>query len=193
MAQPMRQHGIIAGSEGWRNVKNQKEMEMKALRVKLMTASFALVLFAGAALTFSMTSGAAPVWAFSDRGGNLHVIKECSQWHGNAGEFCTITASNVGPIKVNSRVYYDQAAGSPVGPGVPAGMLDSNIVLDAGGGNRAFGRCSVDLSNLTGLCTFSDGTGQFAGFQARISVTPLGLPNFGWSGTYSFSSGHERD
>lgn len=159
---------------------------MKALRVKLMTASFALVL-AGAAITFSMTSGAAPVWAFSERRGNLQVTKECSQWHGAPGEFCTITASNVGPIKVNSKVYYDQAAG------IPAGLLDSNVVLDAGGGNRAFGRCSVDLSTGAGLCTFSDGTGQFAGFQARINVTPLGGPYFGWNGTYSFGSERNDD
>jgi hypothetical protein len=152
-----------------------------------MTASFALVLFAGAALTFSMTSGAASVWAFSERRGNLHVTKECSQYTGLPGSFCTITASNVGPIKVNSKVYYDQAAG------IPAGLLDSNVVLDAGAGNRAFGRCSVDLSTVTGLCTFSDGTGQFAGFQARINVTNLGGPNFGWNGTYSFSSGHVGD
>jgi len=160
---------------------------MKALRVKLMTASFALVLFAGAALTFSMTSGAAPVWAFSERSRNLHVIKECSQYTGAPGSFCTITASNVGPIKVNSKVYYDQAAG------IPAGLLDSNVVLDAGAGNRAFGRCSFDLSTGTGLCTFSDGTGEFAGFEARINGTYLGGPNYGWDGTYSFSSGHGRD
>lgn len=45
---------------------------------------------------------------------------------------------------------------------------------------QAFGRCSLDLSNGAGLCTFSDGTGQFAGFQARINVTYLGGPNYGW-------------
>src|SRR5207248_6449862 len=172
---------------GWRKIKNQKEIEMNALRVKLMTTSFALVLVAGAALTYSMTSGAAPVWAFSERSGNLHVVKECSQYNYTAGSFCTITASNVGPIEVNSKVYYDQAAGTP------AGLLDSNVVLDAGAGNRAFGRCSVELSTFAGLCTFSDGTGQFAGFQARINVTYLGGPNYGWNGTYSFSSGHGHD
>jgi hypothetical protein len=164
-----------------------KEIEMKALHVKLTTASFALVLSAGAALIFSMTSGAAPVWAFSEGSGKLHVEKECSEYKGMPGQFCTITASNVPPIKVNSKVYYGQAAGTP------AGLLDSNVVLDAGAGNRAFGRCSVDLSTNAGLCTFSDGTGQFAGFQARINVTSLGGPNYGWNGTYSFSSGRQRD
>jgi len=184
---PVRQHGIIADTEGWRNIKHQKEIEMKALRVKFINASFALVLFAGAALIFSMTSGAPSVKAFSERRGNLQVTKECSQWHGAAGEFCTITASNIEPIKRNSKIYYDQAAG------IPAGLLDSNVVLDAGAGNRAYGRCSVDLSTYSGLCTFSDGTGEFAGFQARINVTPLGGVNFAWNGTYSFSSGHGND
>jgi hypothetical protein len=37
------------------------------------------------------------------------------------------------------------------------------------------------------LCTFSDGLGDFAGFHARIRVTP---PNDGvnwhWDGTYDF-------
>ena len=158
---------------------------MKTLRVKLMTTSYALVLFAGAALTLSMTSGATRVWAFSEGSGNLSVIKECSQYTGAPGSFCTITSSNVGPIKVNSKVYYDQAAGAP------AGLLDSNVVLDAGAGNRAFGRCSLDLSTGVGLCTFSDGTGQFAGFQARINVSYLGGPNYGWNGTYSFGSEHD--
>ena len=160
---------------------------MKALRVKLMKTSFALVLFAGAALTFSMTSGAALVWASSEKKGDLHVTKECSQYTGAPGSFCTITASNIGPIKVDAKVYYDQAAG------IPAGLLDSNVVLDAGAGNRAFGRCSLDLSTGAGLCTFSDGTGQFAGFQARIDVTYPGGTSYDWNGSYSFSPRHDRD
>ena len=159
---------------------------MKALRVKLTTASFALVLLAGAALTFSLTSGAAPAWADSEHKGRLQATKECSQFTGAPGSFCTITASNFGPIKVSSKVYYTQAAG------IPAGMLDSNVVLDAGAGNRAFGRCSVDNATGAGLCTFSDGTGQFAGFEARIDVTYQGGANFAWSGRYSFS-GNQRD
>ena len=40
---------------------------------------------------------------------------------------------------------------------IPAGMLDSNVVLDAGNGNRAVGRCTLDLVTGLGLCTFSDG------------------------------------
>ena len=73
---------------------------MKALRVKLLSASFALVLFAGAAITFSMTSGAAPVWAFSEQSGNLHVTKECSQYTGAPGSFCTNAHDGVSPTFV---------------------------------------------------------------------------------------------
>ena len=116
------------------------------------------------------------------RSGNLHATKECSQFTGKAGSFCTITDSNVGPIKVSSKVYYDQAAG------IPADMLDSNVVLDAGGGNRAFGRCSIDSSTGTGLCTFSDGTGQLAGFHARVKVDCTSVCR--WDGTYRFSLEH---
>jgi hypothetical protein len=57
-------------------------------------------------------------------------------------------------IKVGSRVYYDQTAG------IPAGLLDSIVVLDAGNGNRAVGRCNLDLTTARGLCTFSDRTGR---------------------------------
>ena len=40
-------------------------------------------------------SGPATAWAFSDQSGNLHVTKECSQYTGAAGSFCTITSSQV--------------------------------------------------------------------------------------------------
>lgn len=160
---------------------------MKALRVKSAITSFALVLFAGAALILSMTSGAALVSAHSDRSGKLRVTKDCTGWEGKPGQFCTITASNVGPIKARSKIYYVQAAG------IVEGLLDSSVVLDAGGGNRAFGRCSVDLKTFIGLCTFSDGTGQFAGFEARIDVAPMGGATFAWNGKYSFDSDRDGD
>jgi hypothetical protein len=73
-------------------------------------------------------------------------------------------------------------------------VLDSNVVLDAGSGNRAVGRCTLDLGTGLGLCTFSDGIGQFAGFRARVDVTPPtdGL-HWHWNGTYSFSRRDDDD
>ena len=107
---------------------------------------------------------AASVYADSARSGVLHITKECSQDKGRPGDFCTITSSNLPQIPVGSKVFYDQAAG------VPPGLLDSNVVLDAGNGNRAVGRCILDLTTALGLCTFSDGLGDLAGFSARVKV-----------------------
>jgi hypothetical protein len=141
------------------------------------------------ALTFSLSMRVTSVSASEARNGQLHVTKECSANQGLAGQFCTITSSNLAEIKVGSKVIYDQPAG------IPTGLLDSNVVLDAGGGNRAVGRCTLDLANGLGLCTFSDGTGTFAGFQARVDVSPpppTDGVNWHWNGTYSFKALPER-
>jgi hypothetical protein len=72
-------------------------------------------------------------------------------------------------------------------------MLDSNVVLDAGNGDRAVGRCTLDLVSGLGLCTFSDGTGRLAGFHARVDVSALGGKQWAWDGTYRFRSEHDRE
>jgi hypothetical protein len=151
---------------------------------KTLTPIFVLPLVPVVALTLALSTGAAAVSASSERSRPLHVTKECSEYvKGVAGEFCTITSSNLGRIKVGSRVYYTQPAG------IPAGMLDSNVVLDAGNGNRAVGRCTLDMTTGLGICTFSDGTGRLAGFNARVQVTPPSGEDddWHWDGTYSFS------
>jgi hypothetical protein len=149
-----------------------------------------LVVIAGlVALILALSTGAAPVSA-SERNRKhrqLHATKNCAEYTGLAGSFCTITSSSLPQIKVGSKVIYDQAAG------VPAGMLDSNIVLDAGEGNRAVGRCTLDLVTRFGLCTFSDGTGELAGFHARVDVSHLGGRDWAWDGTYSFRREGDRD
>jgi len=148
--------------------------------VKTMLVCAAAVLLTSGGRTTSLL--AAPKGdQHEDRGRRLRVTKECTQYTGAAGSFCTISSSNVPQIAVGSIVTYDQAAG------IPAGMLDSNVVLDAGGGNRAVGRCTLDLSNGLGLCTFSDGTGTLAGFHARAKVSPpTDGVNWHWDGFYSF-------
>jgi len=155
------------------------------MKLKMVISGFALALvpIAGyAAVSLALNSGVASVSA-SERSRELRVTKECSEWKGAAGDFCTITSSNLPRIKVGSRVYYDQPAG------IPAGLLDSNVVLDAGNGNRAVGRCTLDLATGAGLCTFSDGTGRLSGFSARVRVSPPSEdePDWRWNGTYSFS------
>jgi hypothetical protein len=151
------------------------------MKLKAMTTivAFALMPIAG----FVVLPGAAPVSASSEHDNELHVTKACPKYTGGAGEFCTITSSNFARIKVGSTVYYDQAANNP------PGLLDSNIVLDAGNGNRAVGRCTLDLNTGVGLCTFSDGMGRFAGFNARVRVSPpTDGVNWHWDGTYGFGS-----
>jgi len=131
-------------------------------------------------VALGLTTGAVSASASSERTGDLHVTKECSQDNGNPGDFCTITSSNLAAIKVGSKVFYDQA------DGIPKGLLDSNVVVDAGAGNRAVGRCTLDDATNLGLCTFSDGTGQFTGFQARVTVDCR--TSCRWDGTYRFLS-----
>jgi hypothetical protein len=155
------------------------------MRAQKITPIVAIAVVASlAALTPAPSVGVASVSASPGKG-ELHVTKECSQYNGAAGSFCTITSSNLTEILVGSKVFYDQAAG------IPSGLLDSNVVLDAGNGDRAVGRCTLDLSTGLGLCTFSDGTGRFTGFQARVEVSYPG-PEWAWDGTYSFTPRDNR-
>ncbi len=165
-----------------------KHTTLKTWKVMTTIFTLALVLVAGF-VTLSMSTGVASVSASSDRRQrSLHLTKECSTYTGQAGEFCTFTSSNLKAVKVGSKVFYDQAAG------IPAGLLDSNVVLDAGDGNRAVGRCTLDFSTLLGLCTISDGTGKFTGFQARVVVDcRAGLDRCRWDGKYSFTREHDDD
>lgn len=135
----------------------------------------------------SATAGlsSAAALAASPRSGDLHVTKECEEYTGAAGSFCTITSSNVKAIEVGSRVVYAHAAG--------ATLLDSDIVLDTPGpgNNKAFGHCTLNLLTGLGLCTFSGGTGKFTGFTATANATPPTSDdpvNWHWDGTYSFNS-----
>jgi hypothetical protein len=111
------------------------------------------------------------------------VTKECSEYTGLAGSFCTITSSNLNDIEVGSKVVYATAAG--------AASLDSDVVLDlpGPGNNTAFGHCRLEFATATGvgLCTFSGGTGKFTHFHATANVSYLGGPNWAWDGTYRFS------
>ena len=102
--------------------------------------------------------------------------RSAPRYTGAAGSFCTITSSSLPEIKVGSKIFYDQAGG------VPKGMLDSNIVLDAGDGDRAVGRCTLDFATGLGLCTLSDGTGRLAGLHARVDVSHLGGRDWAWDG-----------
>jgi len=145
-----------------------------------------------AAVVVSMGTGAAPVVASNAQNGQIHITKDCSDYTGAAGSHCTIQSSNVAEIPVGTRVFYDQAYGIPAPNGPSStGMLDSNIVLYAGFGNWAVGRCTLNVDGSTGLCTFSDGVGPLAGFSGRVNVTYTPTAThpalYSWDGTYSLN------
>jgi hypothetical protein len=152
---------------------------MKFKSITSVAAVLAMVIGAVAATLFG-NIGAVAVAAHSRHSHELHVTKECSQNTGQAGSFCTITSSSLPAIAVGSKIFYDQALGTP------AGMLDSNVVLVVGSDDWAVGRCTLGLGTGRGVCSFSDGTGSFAGFHARVDVSHVGGPNFAWDGTYGF-------
>lgn len=148
-----------------------------------MKRILSIVITAILAGAFAFT-GLAPASA-SPRTGALDITKECSQYAGQTGGFCTITESNLKMIQPGSRVIYLGAAG--------ATGLDTDIVLATGpgNGNRAFGHVVLDFGTGTGTVTFNGGTGQFRHFQASAVVAYTGDADhpydWGWEGTYSFS------
>ena len=139
----------------------------------MSSTRFAMV----AAVAFSLVL-AVPASASAPRAGILDVTKECSQFTGEPGSFCTITSSNLHAIPAGSKVVYASAPG--------AGVLDSDLVVYTRGANAAYGHVVLDVETGTGTLTLSGGTGQFKKFSASVAVSYLGGPNFGWSGSYSY-------
>ena len=110
--------------------------------------------------------------------GEIHIRKECSEYNGLAGSFCTITASNLDAIPVGARVVYASAAGESV--------IDSDLVVESGDGTITSGHVVLDLVANTGTVTFADGTGPLAGFNADTEVTYDGA-EWHWDGTYKIT------
>lgn len=136
-------------------------------------------LFVVAAAIFSLAA-LAPTVSASSHSRDLHVTKECSAYAGAAGQYCTITSSNLAAIPVGSRVIYERALTSSI--------LDTDITLDPPGrGDMAFGHVHLDLTAGVGTAVLTGGTGKLAGFMASVAVTFSGGPNWAWDGTYSFS------
>lgn len=138
--------------------------------------------FAIAAVALAATVAAADA---SPRSGALHVTKECPDYHGLAGEHCTIRWSNLKAIKGGSNVVYAQAAN------FSTLMLDSDLVIDGPGESTAFGHVVLNLVTRSGSITFDGGTGVFSGFHASADVSYHGV--WHWDGTYSFTPpGHDE-
>ncbi len=150
------------------------------------------LLFAVAVMTVALRTITVLAEDSDGRTGTIHVIKDCTDYKGNAGDYCTIVSSNLPSIPPGSHVFYTQAALS-ANPDNPFATeyqyisLDSNVVLHVATGDYAVGRCTLNPDGATGLCTFSDGTGPLAGFTARVDVSYAGGNNYAWDGRYSFS------
>jgi hypothetical protein len=134
------------------------------------------------------SEGSSP--ASTVRSGALHITKECSAYGGVAGDHCTIIASSLPQVSLDSRVYYLSAAD------LEHGTYDGNVELRVNHANVAFGHCIVtDLfatvaHTIIGRCSFSGGTGRFKGFRAQIVVSVGDDPLWAdWNGTYGFSPG----
>jgi hypothetical protein len=127
----------------------------------------------------------APAVAATPRSGDIQITKECSEYFGAAGQFCTITTSNVPAIPPGTKVIYLSALAAPYT------SLDTDIVLDppGPGNNMAFGHVHLDLGTGVGVATISGGTGKFTWFHASAGVSYLGGVDWAWDGTYSFGSG----
>jgi hypothetical protein len=121
----------------------------------------------------------------TERGGALHVTKECSEYNGLAGSFCTITSSNIPAIKPGMRVVY-------LAP-LTAGRLDSDIVLSREHGPVASGHVVLDATTAKGRVTLAGGTGPFARFSADVDVSVDSSGVWHWDGSYSFTGPDEDD
>lgn len=157
-------------------------MQAKRVFMLALVPPVAVALLAAGVATASGSSGGR---------GLVRITKQCSATE----PICTITSSNVAAIPVGSRVLYSERYSTS--PGMPPGWLDSGVVLDANidpgatadDGNWAVGRCTISFANgRLGVCTFSDGSGTLAGFQARVDVSPpaAGSADWTWRGKYGF-------
>jgi hypothetical protein len=146
-------------------------------------------------VTISCSDTAAPNQLAADRSpskssrksGELHLVKECSEYTALAGSFCTITKSNLSEITVGTREFALKDAD------LVAGTLNSDGLLYVRDGEIALNHCDIsDIFATTGVigrCTFSGGTGHFSGFHAEVvvSVNKEDPNKADFDGTYSFS------
>ena len=150
--------------------------------------SFTAKAIFGLLLAVVMVAAFATAGSASPRSGELHVTKECSEFSGLPGGFCTITGSNLNAIRPGMKVIYTY-------PAVVAAVLSSDLFVDGPGNNDAYGHVALTLGTCTGPLTFSGGTGRFSGFHATVTVTctlPAGSP-CAWDGPYSFTPpGHDK-
>ena len=130
------------------------------------------LVFAVVAAGIVATGGSA-----TPRSGALHVTKECSEYNGKVGSFCTITSSNIPAVEPGMKVVYLAAPDD--------GKLDADMALGSGHGT-ALGHVVLDLSTASGRVTLSIGTGRFSQFRAHAVVSLDEDGVWHWDGRYRF-------
>ena len=154
------------------------------MTLKTVTPLFVLPIVPIVALALALTAGAASVSA-AGRPGHFTGLKDCT--NSRTTNFCTllnISDPKLARLLDGTDLYYRQPGFFLLADGSP--LLDSNVALDAGPGNKARGRCTLDGTNGLGLCTIEDGIGTLARFHARIDVDCTAGPVCSISGTYGF-------
>jgi hypothetical protein len=146
-------------------------------------AIFGLLLVTFAVGVFAVASSAENTGS-SRRSGELHVTKECSEYDGTVGSFCTITSSNIRAIRPGMKVVYLAAPED--------GVLDTDIALGFGHGT-ALGHVELDIATATGPVRLSVGTGRFSNFRAHADVTVDEEGVWHWDGRYRFDRSHDDD
>jgi hypothetical protein len=118
------------------------------------------------------------------RSGIVRIVKNCKDYHGAAGETCTITSSNLEEIKAGSTVVYATGADA-------TGFLDTDIVILSRGGSRrlATGHCALDLLTGDGRCTLVGDKERRREFHADVVVSHLQGADYAWTGTYGYGEG----
>jgi hypothetical protein len=106
----------------------------------------------------------APAASATPRSGELHITKDCSDYRGQAGGFCTIRTSSLAAIPADSRIVYASA--------IDGATLDTDISITVGPGNTAHGHCTLDFLALPGVCTLEGGSGKFTHLRAHVVVSP---------------------
>lgn len=151
-----------------------------------------------AVLTMLIASSTLAANGRSDRGQGIRFFegqKTCAVTNGVP--HCVMTKSNLALLDGIGIAYISV----PPVVGEPApGRIESDMLLTtpAAAGTRqstANGHCTFYFSTQTGLCTYSGGTRQLAGFHAQFLIGPTAVaPNvYSVIGKYWFGGDNEQD
>src|SRR5437868_13673679 len=140
-----------------------------------------------AAAEVAEAEGALSFSESSPRAGSFHAVKNCAQYSGLAGGFCTLTVSTLKQIPGGTKVVYASAA-------TPTALSsDVTLVPPGPGNNVAFGHVELNRVTRTGTLTFSGGTGKFQHFSASVTISFLSPRNWAWDASYSFGNKGDED